>query len=427
MEETKPNRSLWGSLFHVVDKTVDPMPYVTDELAASISQKIISFNTHETRNKFVLDETTLKNIHMAFEREAKLLAIVENEINNGTYSKIEQIKKDVRPGYFSQALNAVIAGYQENTLKTAEATVQILKNTTKSINTAIKTKDNEKESIPLVANQTLGNSISPISLEELILNSNSGYFESACNLIKKTITDPIGYLTSSKSITVADEVIRFDPSHQKYEPLNPKLPLHKKLIHNALERESRLLKAIETALRNNNYADIFKIKQSVNQGYISQHVDIILSSYLTITTQRKEKDNQIRRRKRSHSSIKKELQDAITQANAICEELVKELPQITNKDLFLPTVLNPQPKTSALTEQLKSAPIEIKNTLRQSCDSSKTPKKLTPPTIKASSLSSFALEEEEKPESKSSQESIDEVLKMGDVIENYNEDQEEEK
>lgn len=296
-----PKRSLLQQLFHKFDKEIDPVQYITDDQSLIVSEQILVLNPNFPEHKnLTLDEPTFLKIHMVFEREQKLLRIVENEILNQSHVRIEQVKKDVRAGYFSKILSSVIAGYQADRLKKSEAIVETLRKQTDKETSAKPSANDESKNKP---NLPLG-LMSPSSLETLIMQPEASYSELFLGYLRKTITDPIGYLTSSKARTVADETIRFNPESIYYTAFNPTFPLHKKIVHNAFERQSRLLIAVENALQLDDYQTILKIDSSVKKDYFSDHLKAIIAGYLKATTLKQENNTESKKQEKFLESKK---------------------------------------------------------------------------------------------------------------------------
>lgn len=298
-------RSLMQGLLHKVDKEwVNRVQYITDIESAELCEDILKFNpTHPQHVSYSGDSECFNKTHRAFEREQKLMLEVEDDIcQKGSYAEVEQIVRDVRKGYISQNIHAIIHGYLDSKIKRAEEDAEKLKKYRDGGFDSPREKSEQKMMNIVTEDET--DFISPTALQALILDPTQTYAATAFNYIRKSLVDPIGYLTSSKSSIVSRAVLHFDPAFKFTWPLNSQLPLHCMLIHNAFERQMRLLDCIEAALQKSDDKTIVKLLSKVEPGYVSENLRAVTAGFLTKVAQEKQTDTSVRREQADNAKRK---------------------------------------------------------------------------------------------------------------------------
>lgn len=282
------------AVFHFFDKNyVDPINYVTDAKASEVCDNLSLLQANTSSGKqIVFDQTMLQNIHQAFEREQKILYIVEDAISNqDSHAPIEQVLRSAHTAYYSATAKAIIYGYLTTKIHISEETVMKLKNAQTPFGVPQAIANTTAET----SIQVNTDNISPSALEQLVLAGNPTWTMKFANLIRKSMTNPLGYLTDSKASTIAESALSFHPTHRNKKEFNCSLPLHKALLHQSFERQIRLLDLIESCLKSNNHEALLTLRQKTNTGYFSSNANSVVSAYLQFATQRNSTDAHVRK------------------------------------------------------------------------------------------------------------------------------------
>ena len=299
-----------GQLFHLIDKNyVDPINYVTEAKSSDLCEQVLLLNpAAPSAKQFVLDQITLDQIHQGFEREEKILYIVEDAISNqDSHAPIEQIIRAVHPGYFSQNNLAVMYGYLTTKIKISEETAAKLKRVQESETNpfAVAPQSSTASSSAIVVKDQAvrvdAHDLSPSALEQLILESNPSWTMKLANLVRKAITNPAGYLTDSKSAIASEAILCFHPDHPQKNQFNRSIPLHVALVHQAFERQIRLHPLIETALKKKDHQTMLTLRQKVRKGYISKFTEAVINGYLKYAEESSVADTAIRKENAENS------------------------------------------------------------------------------------------------------------------------------
>ena len=293
------------ALFHVVDKNyIDPVNYITEAKTSELCQKITSLNHPDPSNKkFELDQEWQEIIHQILERQQKILHVVEeSSCQQDSHMPIEQILRSAHPGLYSPNTLAIIHGYLHTKIKISEEIAIKLKMAQESEITSnpfayeSKSVSQSGAAKDLSSSHLHAHDLSPSALEQLILQSNPSWTMKFANLIRKAITNPIGYLTDSKAATISEAVLFFHPSHPEFKEFNRSIPLHKALVHQAFEREIRLYTHFETSLKCNNHDAIVTLHQKVSPGYFSNILKTLMGAYLKYIADKKTIDAVVRQK-----------------------------------------------------------------------------------------------------------------------------------
>lgn len=313
MNQKNQPRSYFGEIFHYIDKTKDPIHYITEVESINLCEMVLRYNPACTNSKeFTMDESCLENMHRVFEREQTLLCEIERIICvKDSPAELEQIisMKKKQTALYCSVLDAVIEGYLQTKVTHSKENIgKLLQHTyipPKDTNKLLDTPSGSIQENPDIKNFSEETGfVSLAALQQLILHDNPGYVDKFVNLIRKTMVNPIGYLTENKSHIVCKAALHFSPDHQYHLPdwrLNPRLPLHCTIIHNAFERVHRLLDTIESAIKRNCDTDILKLypnelltSQEKNNhapaGFFSPACKAIIAGYLKKTTMIKLQD-----------------------------------------------------------------------------------------------------------------------------------------
>jgi hypothetical protein len=265
------------ALIHMIDKNyISPETYVTNNKASELCEEIMLLNTEKDGCRFFQpDDRILGKIYQAFEREQKLLSVCEQAIcteNSDTH--LERIKT-AHKAFISPNYESITKGFLAARLRHNEQMVEKLTKVPplKSSSTQLSTLGTKQ----LI---TANDHLSPQALEEEILKSNATYIQKTANYIRKTMIDPVGYLTDQKSATVADTVLLFNPELPNSIDFNQSFELHRALVHNAFERQNRLRLLVYYYVQNNDYNNMHILCEKTHKGYQSPLTGIVIRAYL---------------------------------------------------------------------------------------------------------------------------------------------------
>ncbi len=301
------------AIFNFFDKNyIDQVNYVTDPKSSTLCDALLAFHPDtapSARKPFILDDATREQVHQAFEREQKILYTTEDAIiEKDSHAPIESILKGTSPAYYSPNNLAIMYGYLIATIKINAETATILQAAAKlkkspTIASISNSASTDPQTSTPVTSTTLSTDLaahvstqdlSPSSLEQEILKGNNTYAKKFGNLIRKSISKPLDYLTNSKAATVADAIALFHPDHPQKRAFNRTLPLDKALLHQAFERQIRLHALIENALKTNDHQTMLTLHQKARKGYFSKISEAVLAGYLQFAAEKSAKDNAAR-------------------------------------------------------------------------------------------------------------------------------------
>lgn len=318
-------RTYFGALYHYLDKLRNPVGYITDNESVVLCKIVTGYNPENSNpTEFTLDEKCKENIHRVFDRQRALLLCVEKSIcQTPDPAAIERIMHamEKEEAFFSPCVKAVLSGSTEQQITSNQELLKKLRShsaSDKKSQDAVPVLNEEKSENK--SEQATEKFISLKALETIVMADNPGVMDKLFNFIRKTVVDPIRYLTDDKSFTVCNAVLHFNPKHPYHHPdwhLNPQLPFHKTVIRNAFEREYRLIDNLEDAIiaRNNESVVMKLTPQTVPEGYFSPVLKSVIAAYLTRAHDLRNKDTQARKEHQSKDEqMRKEKADRETQA-----------------------------------------------------------------------------------------------------------------
>jgi hypothetical protein len=312
----EPTRSTLACLHHYVDKRRDQVRYITDYESVDLCQRLLRYDPeHKDHTIFKLDDKCINDITRAFARQKALLNCVENAINRGDYAIMEQIvqTKKSEGGFYSSNIEHIISGYFETTKRSTQEFLQKL-----TSNNLTGTPVGNQAVIPQAPSQQPNNPTgTPVGdqsvtsqlpqeknesekhpqqsflcvqfLHKLILEDNRNWLDKTLNYLRKNYFETLTYLTENKSHNVAAAVSYFNPDHPNHTSdwqLNSQSDFHRLLIHNAFEREEKLLELILYSIKNNETLDIMTLNPAhkdirhVAHGFFSPLAKAIINGYL---------------------------------------------------------------------------------------------------------------------------------------------------
>ena len=275
---------------------MSPENYITNSKSSELCDELLLLDPEKPgHTPFKPDDETLDKIDQAFEREEKVLFVGEKAICiENSYAHLEQIKMAHKALYspvYEATANGFIASHQRRNKKAVEklerAQALPLSPFTPVVTTITPAQSSDSSTQPLATLHDLSDQ----GLEDQILKSNATYLQKAANYIRKTLTDPLGYLTDQKSGTVADTILLFNPQLPNAVEFNQSMELHRELVHNAFERQNRFRYQVQYYLRTKNYDGIRVLSEKTHRGYRSLLTAIIIRASLKYAESTKKNEN----------------------------------------------------------------------------------------------------------------------------------------
>lgn len=384
--DTPTEEKTWTwEIFHVIDQWTDPLSYFTDPRAPKICDDVIRFGLPPTDfnwREYIGDAQCLDDVKSALKRQRALINSLETECLKDNGSKVELLRDayDRQKGYYSQNTLALIESYLERSTNTARNTAHILDKQAGKIL--------EQPPIPthlsLIEQMDETRAVTYKTIEELVIE-NPGRWRNTVNYVRKNYIDPLKYLNDEKAQSISLAMRYLHPRHKFHTEqwqFNNKLDFHKRLIHQALEREIKLTQALQYALQNNKAWMIVSINpenpdlKSVMVNIASSYSPIvcaIIKGYLTNEANKKEREVKEKEKKEREQ---KELTEKNTGINILLNSLGRKFSDEGNKDKLMPhrtkfdemrcsimgRSLNPQEVLAAhatLTEIFKSVEVAL--------------------------------------------------------------------
>ena len=284
--ENSQQKSYAGKIFHLMDQNANPFGYFTDNKSLEICNTLLRFDPSSRDHiPYKGDNTDHKILESAFNRQKKLLTSIEEAVNKKNTTLMNQIliAQTLRSGYYSHNAIAVINGFLEKQAINANELVQTLKKqTTPIINNDQKPSKPqiEKEKEDSIFTQLIPESEFPPLLDIIadVTSSHPTFYQKTLNWVAKNIFSNLEYVTDERAARRSLAILHFDPKHSYHDQwiLNPDLEWHKKLIHQAFERESKQLDLILEAVHQNNLKVLIQLNPN-NQ--INQKMMQKLSGY----------------------------------------------------------------------------------------------------------------------------------------------------
>lgn len=255
MDIPQEEKTWTWEMFHIIDQWSDPLSYFTDTKAPKVCEDVMRFglDAQDAKHRaFTGDVLCLEDVKSAFRRQRALLTSLEAECQKDVGSKVELLRDayERQKEYFSLNVLSLIESYLEKATKNARHTAHVLDRQTKKI----------LEPVPLAEHLTSvdiideNRAVTYQTIETLVMGTPWLSWENTVNFVRKTVSDPLKYLIDEKAQNISLAMRHFHPRHKFHNEqwmFNNKLEFHKRLIHQALEREKRLLNAIEYAVVNN--------------------------------------------------------------------------------------------------------------------------------------------------------------------------------
>ena len=299
-------------LIHYLDKSVDPMTYITQGESIKHCQEILKLNpSHTHHEKFEIGKkwTDPKegNIGKATRRQKQLLIEAEGSIVGyddrwfyfyGTYRSpnpaiAESIIRahEQISGYFSPHLIAVLRGYATYKMKKDQSTAHILdsflrsaQNLPPSQNEPTTSETQKREYTETTTYETF---------KDKVLKDNFNWLEGLNNYWRKNMSDTLGHLTHDKTKMFSAQLLRYDPAHIGHTSdlwhLNPDNDVHKKHMHKTFERERLLCDLVCESIIHDDYETLLTVSPvnpnnpnavTIPAGYFSPVLMAIILGYL---------------------------------------------------------------------------------------------------------------------------------------------------
>lgn len=353
--DTPAEEKTWTwELFHIIDKWTDPLSYFTDPRAPKLCEDVTRFGLNSCDGdfrEFTGDAQCLDDVKSALSRQRALLSCLESECLKDSGSKVELLRDafDRQKGYYSQNVLALIESYLERATQSARNTAHILdKQTGKTI---------ETPAIPahlaLVEPIEETRAVTYKTIEDLVMQS-PGVLANSVNYIRKNWADPLKYLSDEKAQSISLAMRHLHPRHKFHTEqwqFNNKLEFHRRLIHQALERETKLTQALQYAIEQNKSnvivninpenPDLKAVMANIASCY-SPIVRAIIKGYLTHEANKKEREVAEKKQKEQDQ---RELSEKSQQINPLINSLRRKLSSPENKQ-----------KLQSLTEAQRNIP-----------------------------------------------------------------------
>lgn len=360
--ETPAEEKTWTwEIFHLVDQWTDPLSYFTDPRAPKVCDDVMRFGlpTHDPKyREYTGDAQCLDDVKSALKRQRALITSLEAECLKDSGSKVELLRDayDRQKEYFSQNVIALIESYLKRSTQVARNTALILDKQ------AGKTLDAPPIPTHLSGMQPIDETraVTYKTIENLVM-ATPGIWGNTINYLRKTWTDPLKYLTDEKAQSISLAMRHLHPCHKFHTDqwqFNNQLEFHKRLIHQALERETKLTLALQYALEKKKDWMVVNINpenpdnQSVMINIASSYSPIvraIIKGFLTSAANKKEREV---REKEKKEQEQKELIEKSQQITPLIHSLRRKLSDTNNKE-----------KLQSLTEAQRNIPIIAGNKL----------------------------------------------------------------
>lgn len=302
MDTPAAEKTWTWEIFHIIDQWTDPLSYFTDPRAPKVCDEVMRFGLPGTDSKYreyTGDEQCLDDVKSALKRQRALISSLETECLKDNGSKVELLRDayDRQKGYYSQNVLALIESYLERSTHTARNTAHILdKQAGKTLEAApIPTHLSSMEPI----NET--RAVTYKTIEELVTGT-PGMWGNTVNYVRKNYIDPLKYLNDEKAQSISLAMRYLHPRHVYHSEqwqFNNKLDFHRKLIHQALERETKLTQALQHALEkkkpwmivsiNPENPDLKSVMANIASSY-SPIVCAIIKGFLISEANKKERE-----------------------------------------------------------------------------------------------------------------------------------------
>lgn len=343
--ETPAEEKTWTwEIFHIIDQWTDPLSYFTDPRAPKICDDVMRFglpSTDANYREYTGDAQCLDDVKSALKRQRALINSLETECLKDSGSKVELLRDayDRQKEYYSQNILALIESYLERSTNTARNTAHILDKQAGKIL--------EQAPVPthLSAIEQIdeARAVTYKTIEELV-TGNPGIWGNTVNYVRKNYVDPLKYLNDEKAQSISLAMRYLHPRHKFHTEqwqFNNKLDFHKKLIHQALEREIKLTQALQHALQNKKSWMIVSINpenpdlKSVMVNIASSYSPIvcaIIKGYLTSEAHKKEREVKEKEKK---DREQKELTEKNTGISTMLNALGRKFSDAGNKDKLI--------------------------------------------------------------------------------------------
>lgn len=360
--ETPAEEKTWTwEIFHLVDQWTDPLSYFTDPRAPKVCDDVMRFGlpTHDPKyREYTGDAECLDVIKSALKRQRALITSLEAECLKDGDSKVELLRDayDRQKEYFSQNVISLIESYLKRSTQLARNTALILDKQ------AGKTLDTPPIPTHLSGMQQIDETraVTYKTIENLVM-ATPGIWGNTINYLRKTWTDPLKYLTDEKAQSISLAMRHLHPCHKFHTDqwqFNNQLEFHKRLIHQALERETKLTVALQYALEkkkdwmvvniNPENPDNQSVMANISSSY-SPIVRAIIKGFLTSAANKKEREVKEKEKKEQEQ---KELIEKSQQITPLINSLRRKLSDTNNKE-----------KLQSLTEAQRNIPIIAGNKL----------------------------------------------------------------
>lgn len=256
MDPPAEEKTWTWEIFHIIDQWTDPLSYFTDTRASKVCDDVMRFGLDPSKpenkdkyREYTGDAQCLDDIKSALKRQRALLTALEAECLKNSDSKVELLRDayERQPGYFSQNSLALIESYLKRAGKTALDTAHIL---SKQVGRTLDPVQVPQHLASIgVIDET--RAITYQTIVNLVMGTPWLSIENGVNWLRKTWRDPLKYLNDEKAQNISLAMRHFHPRHRFHTEqwlFNNQLELHKRLIHQALERETRLTTAIQYAI-----------------------------------------------------------------------------------------------------------------------------------------------------------------------------------
>lgn len=340
MDTPAAEKTWTWELFHVIDQWTDPLSYFTDPRAPKVCDDVMRFGLPSDDPKYreyTGDEQCLDDVKSALKRQRALISSLEAECLKENGSKVELLRDayDRQKGYYSQNVLALIESYLERSTHTARNTAHILdKQVGKPLGEApIPTHLSSMEPI----NET--RAVTYKTIEELVTGT-PGMWGNTVNYLRKNYIDPLKYLNDEKAQSISLAMRYLHPRHVNHSEqwqFNNKLDFHRKLIHQALERETKLTQALQHALEkkkpwmivsiNPENPDLKSVMANIASSY-SPIVCAIIKGFLISEANKKEREL---REKENKEREQKELTEKNRAISTLMHSLGRKFSDAKNK------------------------------------------------------------------------------------------------
>lgn len=361
MDTPAAEKTWTWEIFHIIDQWTDPLSYFTDPRAPKVCDEVMRFGLPSTDSKYreyTGDEQCLDDVKSALKRQRALITSLETECLKENGSKVELLRDayDRQKGYYSQNVLALIESYLERSTHTARNTAHILdKQAGKTLEAApIPTHLSTMEPI----NET--RAVTYKTIEELVTGT-PGMWGNTVNYVRKNYIDPLKYLNDEKAQSISLAMRYLHPRHMYHTEqwqFNNKLEFHRKLIHQALERETKLTQALQHALEkkkpwmivsiNPENPDLKSVMANIASSY-SPVVCAIIKGFLISEANKKEREV---KEKENKEREQKELTEKNQEINRLMNSLGRKLSNAAHKE-----------RLQALTDEQKMAYTHVRTHL----------------------------------------------------------------